>query len=61
MKIQGIGQNVKGDMEDIQQSCGVSESKALPFAEKLRATLKEEEEMPRPQKTEHVEATIDQK
>ena len=48
-------------MKDIQQSCGNSESKALPFAEKLRATLKEEEEMPRPQEIEHGEATIDQK
>lgn len=48
-------------MKDVQQSRGNSESKALPFAEKLRATLKEEEEMPRPQKIEHGEATIDQR
>ena len=48
-------------MKDIQQSCGNSESKELPFAEKLRATLNEEEEMPRPQEIEHGDATIDQK
>ena len=48
-------------MKEIQQkSPGNSESEAVPFAEKLRETLKEEEQMLRPQKTGHGEAMMGQ-